>query len=334
MCQRADLSDAGRLFFLVSVAMPLIAWAGYVAAPAAAQERAPAASRQQPEDRHRPHGDRRGPGQRGERRPGLRFGYLPGANLFRPLPEDEGPLTAEERIELMDFLRTHVPKVHGWLEQLREHDPAAFDERLQGAAPRLRQLRRIFERDPQLGQNLVRYSENKHRVWRAQWAWRRSEDPEERRQILDSVRRWTAQNLRIETAVLEDRAEELEQQREERIEAEVARWQSDDFDWAGESQEVRELAGAWRAAETDDERAALADELRRISSERIDREVARLRGRAVQLRENAVDEVDQRMQRWVAQAEREPRTRPSGRRDRDRGHAEPGSGGRSPSRRP
>jgi len=264
----------------------------------------------------------------------LRLGHLPGANLFRPLPEDEGPLTADERIELMDFLRTHVPKVHGWLEELRERDRAAFDERLQAAAPRLRQLRRIFERDPQLGQNLVRYSENKHRIWRAQWVWRKNDDPEERRQILASVRRWTAQNLRIEALVLDDRVRQLVEQRDERIDAVVTRWQADDFDWAGESDEVRELVGAWRAAQTDDEREALADELRQISSERTDRDVARLRDRAARLRENAVDEVDRRMQRWTEQAERGPRSRPAARDDKGRRHGQPSRGGRPPGRRP
>jgi hypothetical protein len=334
MCERPNANDARRMLALLSTVAALLACVGYATAPAVAQEREPTASRRPSEGRDRPHGDRRGPGQRGERRPGLRFGYLPGANLFRPLPEDEGPLTAEERVELMDFLHTHVPKVHGWLEQLRERDPAAFDERLQAAAPRLRQLRRIFERDPQLGQNLVRYSENKHHIWRAQWAWRRSADPEERRQILDSVRRWTAENLRIETAVLEDRANELERQREERVAAEVARWQSDDFDWAGESEEVRELVGAWRAAETDDDRAALAGELRRISSERIDHDITRLRDRAARSRENAVDEVDRRMQRWAELAERGPGTRPAARHERGRGHEDQGERGRSPGRRP
>jgi hypothetical protein len=334
MCGRTDLSKARRVFLLGFVAALLIAWAGFVAAPAVAQEREPATRQGQPERRHRPRDHHGQPGPGGERGPGLHLGHLPGADLFQQLPEDEGPLTPGEGLELLAFLRAHVPWVCRSLEQLGEHDPAALEQRLQEAAPRLRQLRRIFERDPELGAQVVRYSENLHRIRRARWAWRNSEDPEARQGIRAAVRRTIAQNLRIEALVLDDRTRQLAEQRDERIEAWVDRMRSDDFDAAGESEDVRELVQAWRAAETDDERAELEAELREICAEQIDRELARLSNRAALIRENLVDEVDQRMQRWVEQAERGPRTRPAPKRDREGTGGEKGGHDRLPGPRP
>ncbi|MFQ5805036.1 MAG: hypothetical protein ACE5I3_01160 [Phycisphaerae bacterium] len=330
---RPSVNEARPAFPRFFVSVTLIACVGY-AGPLLAQERDPTVSPQQPERRHRARADRGQPGRRGERRPGLRVGRLLGGHLLQRLPEDEGPLTPDQEVELMDFVRAHVPEVHRSLEQLRERDPAAFEQRLQDAAPRLRQLRRIFERDPELGANLVRYSENLHRIRRARWAWRNSEEPEARRRLRAAVRRMLAQNLRIEVAVLEDQAQQLEQQRDERVDAAVERWQSDDIDVAGESEELREVVRTWRAAQTDEERQALAGELRRISSERVDRRIARLRNRAARLRENAVEEVDRRMQRWTEHAERGPRTRPAFKHDKGRKREQKSERDRPPRQQP
>jgi hypothetical protein len=314
--------NAQRRFWPVSVTALLFVLLGYIATGATAQERDPATRRGQAEHRGGPRGHRGAPGP-GSERPDRHGGRFPGTRLFQQLPEDEGPLTPDERLELLAFLRAHVPGMHRALEELRARDPAKFEKRLEDAAPRLRQLRRIFERDSELGALVVQHSENLHRMRRARWAWRTTEDPEARARISAAVRRMIAQNLRIETLVLDDRVEQLVQQRDPRIEAEIERWQSNDFDAAGESEDVRDLVEAWQAAATDEQRQALEDALRRISSERVDREIAALRDRAARLRENAVEEVDQRMQYWVEQAERGPRAHPDSRRGPGRGREDP-----------
>ena len=151
-------------------------------------------------------------------------GMMIGGGLFRPSPEDFAPLTKEEREELMTFLQEHVSGLHAALEKLREGDPAAFEQKMNEAAPRLRQLRRIFERNPELGQLVLEHSDNMKRIHRGWRAWRGAEgDKEQRDKLWGQIRRMVAQNLRIEIQVAEDRASEIEQQREERVAAEVER---------------------------------------------------------------------------------------------------------------
>ncbi|GAG33379.1 unnamed protein product, partial [marine sediment metagenome] len=124
------------------VAAALIALAGYAVLPALAQQGESAAAVQRQQHRHAEH------------RRGARLGRLPGAHLFRPLPSDQGPLSADEQQQLIDFIRQHAPKMHSSLTRLQQKDPAGFERRLQKAAPLLRRLRRIFERDAQLGRNI------------------------------------------------------------------------------------------------------------------------------------------------------------------------------------
>lgn len=329
------MSDTRKTFSLLFVAWAAVAWAGYRAAAASAQERGPTASPHRPERRPRAGGGRCGQPPGGERRPGLRLGHFPGGHLFRPLPEDQGPLTPDEQRELVSFLRKHAPNMHLRLREIRARDPAAFDEHLQDAAPRLRVLRRIFARDPQLGRNVLRHAENLRRIHRARRAWRKSEpDPQARRRIYAAIRRMTAENVRIETAVLDDQALELERQRDGRIEAEFERLVSADADLAEEPPEVRELVERLQAAQEDEDLEWLYDKLRQICSERMDREVARLRNRAERLRTNAVGEVDRRLQRLTRLDEREPGDYARPKRNGDRQGNEGRKRGRPPGRRP
>lgn len=294
------MSDVRKMFSLLLMTATLVAWTGYLAAPARGQPGGPAKPPQPPERHERKRGGRGGPPRDAERGPGSPLGRFPGARLFRPLPEDQGPLTPAEQRELMSFVRECYPDAHRWLKQIQQRDPEAFQQRLQEAAPRLRHLRRIFERDPELGQNIVRYSENLQQLHHARRAWRDAElSPKQRRRIHDAVRRVIAENLRIEVAVLEDQALELEQQRDARIEAESERLLSPDLDLAEEPPEVREVIEHLLNPQEDDDLESLEDELRKICSERMDREVARLRNRAARWRENAIEEVDRRMM-WFA----------------------------------
>ncbi len=278
-----------------------LAWVVYLPSPAAAQGRGQAAKpKQKMERRHRPRDDRAGPPRDGGRRPGWQFGRFPGANLFRPSPEDEGPLTPDERRELVNFVRKRAPGIHRSLKQLYQRDPEAFEQRLQDAAPRLRQLRRIYRRDPQLGRNIIRHAENLQRIQRARRAWPECEqDPKQRRRIYNAARRLLAENVRIETAVLDHVLLELERRREDRIEAEFERLVSPDADLAGEPPELRNVVRRLRGAQTDDGLQWLEDELREMCSQRMDREIAGLCNRVTRLRANAVEEVDRRMNRLI-----------------------------------
>ena len=226
-------------------------------------------------------------------------GMMIGGGLFRPSPEDFAPLTDEERDELMAFLEEHLSSLHTALENLRDSDSVAFEQKMEEAAPRLRQLRRIFERDPELGQRVLEHSENMRRMRRGWRAWRGAKDDQEKREKLwTQIRRMAAQNLRIELQVMEDRVREIEEQRDERIAADVERLLSDEVLSAGEPERVREIIDQYHAAETDEQRAEQRAKLEEFCGKRIDREVTSLRERIQQMRQDASAEVDRRMERW------------------------------------
>ena len=251
--------------------------------------------------------------RRAQRRPGFDAGRLPLSELLRPLPEDQGPLTDAERRALLRLLRLHAPQLHRDLIRLQRRDPAAFAQRFEEAAPRLRQLRRLCARDPALARSVLRHAENLQRLRRARAAWAASaERPQLRRRIQAQVRRLIARNLRIEAAVLDDRLRQLSEQRQERIDAWLARLEADELERAAEPPAVRELVARWLATESDEERAALTARLRRIAGDRLDREVNRLSRRLERLRKDAETEVDRRFEQWLRQAEAGGTARPSG----------------------
>jgi hypothetical protein len=290
----------------------MIACTGYGLPAAFAQpdESAGAEPQRCPADQSRPPSHR-------EQRGGGWLGRLPGAPLFNPLPEDQGPLTAEEQQELLGFVGQHVPRLHESLERLRSTDPAAFQERLEKAAPHLRRLRRIFERDPDLGQRVIQHSEQVQRLRRARRAWLESEqDPRARSGIEDVMRRTLAENIEIETAVLEDQVRELDLRRDARIAAEYERLTSADADLAGEPPEVRELVRRLHEARLKGELEWLEDELWMVCAARMDREVKALRDRVEGMRASAAEEVDRRMRHLTSPGK--PGGHHDGDRDRER----------------
>lgn len=238
---------------------------------------------------------------------------FPLADLIRPDPEDEGPVTPEEERELLQFARKHVPFVHGALAEMREASPERYRFRLETAAPRLRQLRRIFDREPALGRRILRYAENQQRIRTARRIWDESEErtPVLRRRLAAEVRPLMAENLRIELDVLDDRIRELTGERERAVDSEFRRLTREDADPAAQPDDVRELLRRYRASSDDAERAGLADRIREIGAQRVDDEVRLLRERAERMRSEAPREVDRRVGRAMDD-------RPEGERVRDR----------------
>lgn len=230
------------------------------------------------------------------------LGRMPGARLFQPAPEDYGPLTPAERRELESFVKKNAPLIYDKLKQIHKRDPEAFEQRFQESAPRLRVLRRVFEKDERLGRMIIDYAENRQRLERARDAFRRSDnDPQARRRIGAAVRRLMAENLRIEAAVLEDRVRQMDEQHDENVQAEFDRLMSPDVDLSAESPETRASVRKLQNAQPD-ERQRLADELWSTTSDRMDREIETMRTRVKRMRANAPDEVDRRVQRFAAES--------------------------------
>ncbi len=267
---------------------------------------------------------------------------LPGARLFRPRPEDFRPLDEQERESIQQFIRKYAPDLHRQLRKLQRENPERFKQRLDESAPRLRALRRIFERDPALGRAILRYAENYQRLMRARRLWRQDTiTPDVRRRLRAAVRRLAADNLRIERDVLNDHLTQLQAHRQDRLERELQRLADPTTDLSGESPEIRDLAEQLRQAVTEKERATLRAQLAPLVERSIDEEIERTYRRVKRMREHAPEEVDRRVKRFFARSEqtkpknhapRDGRPR-AGRRDRR--HTPPGqSGKKPPNRRP
>lgn len=230
---------------------------------------------------------------------GPEFGGFPGAELLRPLPEDEGPLQPGEADELIEFARRNVPFVHRALRRMEDSAPDEFERRLERAAPRLRQLKRIFDRNPQLGERIVRFAENQQRIRIAKRNWDEGDrSPALRQRVMQEVRPLLAENMRIEQDVLRERLDDLTSRREVQIDREVERLTADGLDPADVPADVRELLRKYRDAATDADRDALRRQLRRVGAERIDSEISALRERVNRMRNNAAREVDRRVGRF------------------------------------
>jgi hypothetical protein len=230
---------------------------------------------------------------------GPEFGGFPGAELLRPLPEDEGPLQPGEADELFEFARRNVPFVHRALRRMEDLAPDEFEHRLQRAAPRLRQLKRIFDRNPQLGERIVRFAENQQRIRFAKRNWDEGErSPALRQRLTQEIRPLFAENLRIEQDVLRERLDDLTARREVQIDREVERLTADGFDPADVPADVRELLRKYRDAATESELDAARRELRRVGENRIDSEISMLRERVNRVRNDAAREVDRRVGRF------------------------------------
>ena len=224
------------------------------------------------------------------------MGRLPGAPLFRVMPEDLGPLDEAERGALLSFLQEHAPEMHEALLKLQRDDPASFDRQFQRAAPYLRRLQRIFQRNPELGESIVRHSQNLQKLRRFRQAWRESaEDLRTRQRIEELMQQLVAENVEIEAAALDDQIRELEFQRDARIKAEFDRLLAADADLAAEPAQVRDWVRRLQEHPPQTELEWLQDELWVVCAERMDVEVQAARRHLERMRDNLAAEIERRM---------------------------------------
>ena len=282
----------------------------------------------------------RRPDQKAPTRPRSFLDGFPGARLFRPLPEDYRPLDEQEQRSIEEFIRQHAPGLYRQLRKLQRENPERFKQRLDESAPRLRALRRVFQRDPVLGRAILRYAENRQKLARARQIWRQAAiAPDTLRRLRGAIRRLMADNLRIERDVLNDHLAQLQTHRKERVQHELDRLADPDTDLAAESPEIRELAAELRAARNDEERAALRAQLTPLVEHSIDTEIKRIYRRVTRMREHAGEEVDRRVKRFIGRLDKS-RSRdhraPAGRSKVGRGKRQhrPGAGHPGGDRRP
>ena len=258
----------------------------------------------------RPEERRRGRDKRGDHperhRPG-RMGKLPGAYLLRTMPEDEGPLSQEERDKLVTFVRAHAPEMYAALQATEQRQPKDFEEQFQRAVPQLRRLYRIYQRNPELGESIIKHTRNLRNLRQMRRTWRDAEqDPAARQRIEELMRPILVENVGIEAAVLEDQIRELDFQREARIKAEFERLTGDNTDLDAEPPQVREWAKRLRERPPRTEADWLEDELWLVCAQRMDVEVGMARKFLERMRSDVDAEVDRRIEHMTRGREEPP----------------------------
>lgn len=219
-------------------------------------------------------------------------------NPFRPSPQDIGPLEPGEEEDLLGFARARLPDIFGALSEIRSRNPEMFRNRMRDMLPRLRMLRRTFGENPQRAEWIVQYIQNTEKMQRMRRVWSQNKSNASAQQRARAeAQRLMAENMRIESRVMDDRAAELKHDRESLAEGEIDRLLSSDADMSAEPPVVAKMVGEIAAAENERQRAGLRDVLREMLLEKIDDRVDGLSHRAAAFRERAPAEIDARLDR-------------------------------------
>jgi|GEM_PF-5130053 len=233
------------------------------------------------QSRRRPHTDRKPgasrPTDAGDRAGDARPAWsLPGLNPMRPSSADFGPLTAAEERELMRFARQKLPSLYRTLQNAPPQRRRAIITR---AIPRIRQLRRLFDTDPQLARSMLRFIQNNEMLGRARRLWaQHATDASSRQRVENEVRRRIADNVRIEREILRGRVHSLSEERDALVKREVERLAQPEVDLSGEPPAVRTIVDAFRNAPEQDKPSAMG-RLRRACGRRVDAEIEHFRQR-------------------------------------------------------
>jgi hypothetical protein len=233
--------------------------------------------------------------------------------LFRAAPEDQGPLRPGEADELLAFAARHTPRLFRPLDELRQRDQHRFALKMAEHAPRLRHLRRIYERSPEMGALVQAYAGELVAIERKISSLRElrasATDSAEYVAALEDVRIRVAQNVDRECDALELMANHLEAEREDRIAGRVAYLTGGDTLQVPETEALTALVSAFEECATDAEREAVRQKMRAEITRELQAEIAGLRIRAERLRAEKFDEVERRLRHLL-----EPPARRGGRR--------------------
>jgi hypothetical protein len=229
----------------------------------------------------------------------------PARRLFEPLPEDHGPLAAGEADELLAFAEAHLPRIHAILARLKAHSPARFETALAEHAPRLRQLRRIYERDAQLGEIIRDHAENMMEVLRLAHTLKQQAGGPPAADV-EPLRKVVAINMGLEADALARVASDLEANREQRIAQRVSQALSPDANAAEQREPLTGLVATYKAAQTEPEREAARAQLRAFFGRQVANEIQRLRERSAQLRSEVDTQVDRRVEMLLKSGGRKP----------------------------
>ena len=266
-----------------------------------AQQQSPGGRREQEPNRER--GERQKPDRpdRAEREEARRQDKAAGSwsrNLLEPSPDDRGPLLPGEEQELRKFVDDELPVFARLLRRVEQDNPSAFRRHLPRLVPRLRHLRRIHTESPELARTVAGHAANLLRLKMLQLRWRQA-DPDQRRPLERQMRHCLTENVRLEAAAIEQWANELETNRDERVADELASLTKEGADLASEPPDVRSRVDELAFATTDAKRTELEGQLTKTLERRLDWKIRAMRKRAARLRDGAPEEVDRRLEQML-----------------------------------
>lgn len=230
--------------------------------------------------------------------------HVLGFDMFRPQPEDFGPLRPGEDQEIQGFVRSRMPRVFRFLQQARQRNPQAVQARLREMLPRLRSLKRLADEDPRLGQRLIRYTENTLSMEMARRLW--DARPSERGRIRQNLRKWVAENYRLELGALGDRLNALESSQDQRIDELIDLLTAPDANLDAEPAELREAVRNYQAATSPAERQQRMAQLRSICRKRLTQEIATRRERLAGMQRDASKNIERRYREMIHRLESNP----------------------------
>lgn len=292
----------GKVATVCGIALLCVA-PGAIVASARAQEpsQRPAAPPPSQKDATQPHDGAGGPERRDEQRRPLRapFGPRWGRGLFEPAPEDRGPLRPGEEEELRQFLKEKLPRLARALRMIEERQPGIVSRGFPRLVPRLRHLRRIYEQNAPLAQLIEQHAASMFRVEMLRRAWTLADG--DARDVLErQIRECLAEKIKVEYSALELWADSLEADRDQRVARRLARLTEPGADLASEPPFVRQKVQEWAAATDETKRQQLHGELAETVEQQLDHQLNAIRRRANELRTNAAQEVDRRLERLLA----------------------------------
>lgn len=232
----------------------------------------------------------------------LRGRRLAGDLPIRPGAEDAGPLRPGEEEELFVFAQRVFPAdMVNAMHRLKARDPEEFRRVMELRAKQLRFVRRLFQVNPQLAQDLVDHAANMHAIRRAREFLRtRPEAPGRRQRAIRVIRERCETSVRLEVRILAERARMLEAARDEEAERAVQRLSAPDAELVAEPPEIREAVQALHNATEARELWQARTHLKVLLTARIDQEIQELRERGRRLRADGAAEVDRRVARALA----------------------------------
>jgi hypothetical protein len=232
--------------------------------------------------------------------PGSRFlerlGW--GAQIFQTLPADRGPLTPGEQEELLEFARERLPRLYELLSRIRQHHPERFQMAIEEHAPRLRHLKRIYERSPELGDVVRRHAQNMLETQRLVRELRRTRAGEESPQH-DTLRNMVLENIALEAEALGVLADELNSQRERLINQRVMELTEQDAEGSGLPDPLRLLLDEYRATPDESQRESIRARMRVMVGRHLAMASDRLRDRAARMRTDQESEADRQVERLL-----------------------------------